>query len=191
MLSANLYTSGSEGTVGQILVSQGAGIAPQWQNHTTASNYYGSFYDTTTQTVTSGGIAAFKYNTSVINTAGVTLVNNVSGNPTRITMANAGTYNIQFSAQLHRTSGGSSKQAIIWLRKNGVDIPNSATHLTVQANALYLLAAWNFFETVTAGQYLEIMWTQDDAIDILYDPANLVVPYPATPSIILTVNKVN
>ena len=189
-ISKALYTSASEGTVGQILVSQGAGVAPQWQNHASVSSYYGSFYDTTTQTVALGGIAAMKYNTSVINTNGVTITNNLSGFPTRITMANAGVYNIQFSAQLKRTSGGTAKQVVIWLRKNGTDIADSATHLTLQANATFLLAAWNFFETFTAGQYAEIMWTQDDAIDIAYDPANLVVPYPATPSVILTVNKI-
>jgi hypothetical protein len=131
-----------------------------------------------------------KFNTTVLS-SGVSIQNDLGGKPTQILIANAGVYNIQFSAQLQRTSGGTAKQVVIWLRKNGVDVPDSSTHLTVQANATYLLAAWNFFETFTAGQYAEIMWTQDDAISIVYDPANLVVPYPATPSIILTVNKVN
>ena len=98
---------------------------------------------------------------------------------------------IQFSAQLKRTSGGSSKQVVVWLRVNGVDVADSATHVTLQANATFLVAAWNFFQQITAGQDVQIMWTQDDAIDIAYDAANLVIPYPATPSIILTVNKIS
>jgi hypothetical protein len=154
-----------------------------------SSTYFGSFYDTTDQTVSSGGIAAFKYNTTDISN-GVSITNNLSSQPTRITVANSGVYNIQFSAQLQRLSGGSSKKVTIWLRVNGTDVPNTATNLTVQANATYLLASWNFYQLLTANQYAEIMWTQDDAIDIVHENADLSIPHPAVPSIILTVNKV-
>ena len=123
-------------------------------------------------------------------TSGVSIVNNGSGHPTRITVSKTGVYNIMFSAQLQRESGGASKQVIIWMRKNGTDVAYTATHLTLQGNARYLVAAWNFFIKLTAGQYCELMWTQDDAIDLRYEAANVVVPYPATPSIILTVNEV-
>lgn len=191
MLGEGISANGSYGTTGDILVSHGSGQPAVWASAASVvKTYYGSFYDTTNQTVASGGVAAFKYNTSIEHD-GVDITNNLSGNPTRITFEHAGTYNIQFSAQLQRLSGGSSKQVVIWLRLNGVDVPHSATHITVQANATYLLAAWNFFQAVTAGQYVEIMWTQDDAIDIVADAANTVVPYPATPSIILTVNKIS
>lgn len=181
-----------EGTSGQVLTSQGPGASPLWTDvgSLIPANKYGYFYDTTTQTCALNGVAAFKYNTPV-QTNGVTIVNNGSGFPTRITIAYDGVYNIQFSAQLYRTSGGSPKQVSIWLRKNGIDVPNSNTHISVQANANYLLASWNFFEAFNAGEYAEIMWTQDDAIDIQYDSANLTIPHPATPSIILTVNKVS
>ena len=109
----------------------------------------------------------------------------------KITVDATGVYNIQFSAQLYRSTGGTSKQAIIWLRKNGVDIPATSTHVTMQANATYLVASWNFFVKLNAGQNVQLMIWQDDAIELLYDPANVTVPYPATPSVILTVEKVN
>jgi hypothetical protein len=189
-ISKALYTSASTGTVGQILVSQGSALAPQWQNHASVSNYYGSFYDTTTQTCVSGAIAYMKYNTTVLS-AGVSIQNDLGGKPTQILIANAGVYNIQFSAQLNRTTGGADAQVDIWLRKNGVDIPFSATSITMKANAKNVVAAWNFFETVTAGQYLEIAWTQNDAVDIIQYPINLTVPFPAIPSVILTVNKIS
>lgn len=189
-LSAGPFYVGDDdpGANGQVLYSQGSLLPPKWGN--LPAHNYGSFYDTTTQTVTSGGIAAIKYNTAVIS-SGVTIVNNPSGQPTRITFANAGTYNIQFSAQLNRATGGSSKQVSIWLRKNGTDVPYSNTHLTVQANASYLVAAWNFMETVAANQFIEIMWSQNDAINIVAEPADTVLPHPATPSVILTVDKVS
>jgi hypothetical protein len=93
--------------------------------------------------------------------------------------------------QLRRTSGGGTKQASIWIRVNGVDVPNSATHVTFQASSDYLVPAWNFFIDMTAGQYAELMWTQDDAIVLTYNAADTIIPHPAVPSVILTMNKIN
>ena len=151
----------------------------------------GSFYDTTTQTVAIDGIAAMKFNSVDTDaTSGVSVEEDPSNRKNKITVSKTGVYNIMFSAQLERLSGGSTKQVVIWMRKNGVDMPNTATHLTVQANATYLVAAWNFFVQLDAGEYCQIMWTQNNDIEIKYEAANVTIPYPATPSIILTVNEV-
>lgn len=148
---------------------------------------YGSFYSTQTQVPTIETIYAITLNnTDADATSGVSIVDN-----SKITVDATGVYNIQFSAQLYRSTGGTSKQAIIWLRKNEVDIPATSTHVTMQANATYLVASWNFFVKLNAGQNVQLMIWQDDAIELLYDPANVTVPYPATPSVILTVEKVN
>lgn len=154
-----------------------------------APNDYGSFFDSTTQNVTSGQIAAMKYATTV-NSNNVSIGLDGSSNPTEITFTNAGVYNIQFSAQIYRASGGSDKKVSIWLRVNGVDVPNSATHITLKANANYAVASWNFFQQVTNGQYAQIMWSQDDTISLLAEVADVVLPHPAVPSVILTVNRV-
>jgi hypothetical protein len=145
----------------------------------------GSFLDLTTQTVTSGAIAAVKLGTTIFSN-GVTVSNN-----SRINVDYSGIYNLQFSMQLRRTSGGGTKQASIWIRVNGVDVPNSATHVTFQASSDYLVPAWNFFIDMTAGQYVELMWTQDDAIILTYNAADTIIPHPAVPSVILTMNKIN
>jgi len=151
---------------------------------------FGSFFDTSTQTCASGTIKAMKVNNSDAFNSGVFVGIDIDANPTLFTVSNAGIYNIQFSAQLNRTSGGSSKTVSIWLRKNGVDIPNTATHVSVQANAGKLVAAWNFFVEIGATDSVQIMWSQDDAIDILYQAADLVLPHPAVPSVIITINRV-
>lgn len=148
---------------------------------------YGSFYDTTTQSPSTSTIHAITLNsTDSACTHGVSIVNN-----SRIKVDTTGVYNLLFSAQLQRTTGGTSKQAIFWIRVNGVDIPATSTHLTVQANATFLVAAWNFFISMNANDYVELMYWQDDAITIAYDAANVSVPYPSTPSVILTINKIN
>ena len=150
------------------------------------ANPYGSFYDTTNQSVAIDGIAAMTYNTTVSSYG----VNIVSGS--RIKFDYAGIYNIQFSTQFERGSGSTAKDVAIWLRLNGSDVPNSATRITFQgAGGHYFVAAWNFFQSVNKNDYCEIMWTQNDSIEIAYDPANLTIPYPAIPSVILTVNKIN
>lgn len=151
----------------------------------------GSFYDTTTQTLTSGSLAAMKFNsTDTASTSGISVEPDVTSRKTKITVSKTGIYNIQFSAQLERVTGGVSRQAVVWFRKNGIDIPDSATHVTMQANAIYLVIAWNYYIQLNAGEYCQIMWTQDDAIELKYEPPNTIVPYPATPSIILTVNEI-
>lgn len=151
--------------------------------------YHGSFYDLTTQTNTSGQVKAIELGyTDSTCTSGFTIANNTLGRPTRITAANTGVYNLQFSAQLNRTTGGQPKQIDIWIAVDGTDIPNSNTGITMQANDGKIVAAWNFFVKLNAGQYVELMWTQNDAIDILYEVAG--VNYPATPSVIATINQV-
>lgn len=165
------------------------GLAPIIEPYLTKDR--GSFYDTTTQTLTSGSIEAMKFNSVDTDaTSGVSVEPDPSNRKNKITVSKTGVYNIMFSAQLERLVGGVSKQVVVWLRKNGTDVPNSATHVAVQANANYLVIAWNFFVKLNAGEYCQIMWTQDDAIEIKYEAPNTIVPYPATPSIILTVNEI-
>lgn len=102
-----------------------------------------------------------------------------------------GTYNVQFSAQLERTSGGASEQCMIWFRVNGIDVINSNTHLTMQANAGKLVGAWNLFLQLVAGDRVQIMYAVTDTdITLLYEPSDLVIPHPATPSMIVTINRV-
>jgi len=108
-----------------------------------------------------------------------------------ITAGTAGYYNLQFSAQINRISGGSAKNISIWFRKNNVDIPFSNTHLTVVANSGKLVASWNFVQYLNANDYISIMYSVNDlAIELLAEAADLVVPHPATPSVIVTINKV-
>lgn len=149
---------------------------------------YASYYDTTTQTVVSGASKAMQFNTPNLY-AGITIANDLLGKPTRITVDETGTYNIQFSAQIVRTSGGSPKRIVIWVKVNGVDVPWSSTYATVEANSDHTVIGWNFFIYMINAQYAELWWTQDDDITFGVDPVSLI--YPNVPSVILTVSKVS
>jgi hypothetical protein len=142
---------------------------------------YGSFYDTTDQTAAPANTAyAMTFNTTDLS-FGVT-----RGSPTsRIFVDRPNVYNIQFSAQFINTGGGAHR-VWIWFRKNGTDVPESATTIRIQGNNSEAVAAWNYLLQMNAGDYFELMWEVDDIdVELHADPATGV--HPAIPSVILTV----
>ena len=148
---------------------------------------YGSFYSTETQYPVINTITAITYNnTDTSATSGISIIDT-----SKIKVDTDGVYNLQFSAQLNRLSGGVSRQVVIWLRKNGTDVPSTATHVTMQANADFLVASWNFYLQLNANEYAELMMWQNDAIELIYEVANTSVPYPIVPSVILTIQKIS
>jgi hypothetical protein len=172
-------------TVGSGLTLTGAGVL----NNTatpTPLGYYGAFSDVTDQfaTVINTGYPMLLGVTDLSN--GVTVV---SGS--RVTIANTGIYNIQWSAQF-RNPAASEHDVTIWLRKNGVDVPGSAGVVLVPAkhgsSDGHTLPSWNFLLDVVAGDYYEFVWSTDDlAVFISFQPAGS--PPPSTASVILTVTQ--
>ena len=147
--------------------------------------YYGSFTDSTTQTIAANTATPMTFDTTE-ESDGVTI-----GTPTsRIVIANAGTYNIQFSAQLDKTDGGSD-DVTIWLDVDGNNVARSATDLTIPSNPGRVVAAWNLVHTFTAGQYFRLMWsTPDNRMRLLAAGTRTGPVRPAVPSVILTVTQV-
>jgi hypothetical protein len=142
---------------------------------------YGSFYDTTSQTAAAINTAyAMTFNTVDLS-VGVT-----RGTPTsRIYVDRPNVYNVQFSAQVDKTAGGVGL-VWVWLRKNGVNVPDSAGQIRIQGNDSEILAAWNYVIQLNAGDYIELMWEVDDTSVILLAEAASAV-HPSVPSVILTV----
>lgn len=148
--------------------------------------YYGSFYSTQTQTTVGNEQKEITLNnTDAAATLGVSIVSN-----SRITVAHAGIYNLAFSAQIKKTSGGGATQIYIFLKKNGSLVPDSNTVLTLANNGDLLVAAWNLFVNLTAGEYVELFWYATAASIELHYNATPVVGLPAIPSVILTMNRV-
>lgn len=150
----------------------------------TARIYHGSFYSTQTQSASADNVAnPMTLNNTDFND-GVTIVDN-----SKVTIANAGKYNIAFSAQVYRgPGGGTGKEVNIWLAKNGNPVSNSNTRVQVQPDYPYVVAAWNFFVNASANDYYQIMWAPSNSnISLLTEGAGA---HPAIPSVILTVNQV-
>ena len=154
----------------------------------TATGSYGSFYDTTTQTNPIRNVPrSMSFNTTDISN-GVSISGSTNPFNTYIKTENAGIYNIQFSAQVEKTDSGTD-EIVIWLRKNGIDLTDSATKLTLSGNGTKVVAAWNWFALSATNDYYQIIWVSADTGMRLYaEPIN---DTPGIPSVILTVNRVD
>jgi hypothetical protein len=145
---------------------------------------YGSFYSTATQTATVINTAtAITLNTTDLS-SGVFL----SGSPqSRINVDTDGIYNLQLSVQFDKTSGGTA-ELYIWFRKNGVNVTDSASQIRIQGNNAEIFSALNYFFSLKAGDYIEIMFSVSDlSVELLAVPA--AAPHPGIPSIIVTVSN--
>ena len=113
------------------------------------------------------------------------------GSPTsRIYVDRSHIYNIQFSAQLNKTSAAKAS-VWIWLDKNGTSVPESATQVALQGSSAATVAAWNFLLDLNAGDYFRLMWSTDDT-GCLIEHVAAAAPVPGIPSVILTVtNNIN
>jgi len=180
----NITLSPTNG-LGQVTISStgGGGIYGN-----TATGSYGSFYDTTTQTnPVINVIRSMSFNSTDI-TNGVSISGSVSPYNTYIKTENAGVYDIQFSAQLEKTSTGNTSATFIWLRKNGIDLAETNTALELSQNGKGV-AAWNWFVNAAANDYFQIMWAADRT-DLQLTATTPVIG-PAVPSIIATVNRID
>lgn len=147
---------------------------------------YGSWFSTSDQTA------------AATNTAYIMTVNNkdyeegikVKDN-SKFTVDYNAFYNLQFSAQIHHRTGGgggSGDSIWIWLKKNGSNVANSATKIYIPSGK-YQVAAWNFFIKLKKNDYVQLAWSTDTTnMAIEADAAS--GPYPAVPSVIVTMNQI-
>jgi hypothetical protein len=145
---------------------------------------YGSFYSTQNQAGLANEIQVITHNVTDF-ASGVSMV---SGS--QITFAEAGIYTLISTMQYQETGGGTAT-ITGWLRKNGVDVADSATDLKLKGNGDRDLYAINYFVSASAGDYVEFCWSSNDVdTNILYIAPRTSPTRPAVPSVITTVNRV-
>ena len=145
---------------------------------------YGSFYDTTTQTASVINTATeITFNTTDLS-SGVYL----GGSPqSRVYVDTDGIYNFQTSIQLDSTVA-TAQEFYLWFALNGVDVTNSASQLRIQGNNAEVFVALNYFFTLKAGDYVELIYSVSNlGVQLLAAPA--AAPHPGIPSVILTVSN--
>jgi len=197
MTQVGNYTQlGDHQTTGSISISgsatlNGCSIVTSCQTssfYTTSSfGFYGEFCSTGSQTNPVANVSRSMTLETTEYSNGVSITGG-----SRITVANAGAYNLQFSAQLEKTNNGVDI-VYIWFKKNGNNVARSATAIDVTKSAGgggRAVAAWNYIDTYNAGDYVEIVWqSADTAMILAADPASGNIP--AIPSIIATLNQIS
>lgn len=146
---------------------------------------FGSFYSTQTQAATT------------INTAKAITYNNADtaygiyrdpADSSKIKVSRPAIYNVQFSVQVDKTSGGTGK-FYIWPAINGTAVANSGSLIQIQGNDAEIFSAANFFLPLSNGDYFQLYFSVD-SIDVQLQTFAASAPVPAIPSIILTVMQV-
>ena len=152
---------------------------------------HGAFQDSTDQVAANTTTAyAVTFNTTDFSN-GVTVA---SGS--RITVADAGIWNLQFSIQFTNTTN-SSQDVDVWFRVNGTNSANSNSRFGFAprkgvGDPYHIIAAMNYFLTLNATDYVEIMWRPTDVgVSIEQYAAGTSPTRPAVPSAIVTMSFVS
>ena len=152
--------------------------------------YWGSFYDTTTQTATSTSEAyVITLNSADPQNDGV-MVTSTS----RIMPTTPGVYNISFSVQLSN-SDSQIHDASFWYRKNGVDVPYSNSIISVPNSHGGVNGRIIFYVDIVfrlePSDYIQLMWSATSTdVKLETIPAGTSPVCPVSPSVIATVVQI-
>jgi hypothetical protein len=185
------YAVNAAGPAGYVLTSGGA-APPVWTPVASLAvgtdAYWGSFWDTTTQTAATINTAyTLTLNTADVENNGVTIV---SGS--RVTFIHAGVYSLTFSVQLTNTDNSNNAHiANIWIRKNGANVTATDSKFTVPgkfgSTQGAIIGTVNFVLPLAASDYIELVWsTTDTSVAVTSFPAGTTPVTPVVPSIIFT-----
>jgi hypothetical protein len=148
--------------------------------------YWGSFYDTTTQTVTSTTQAyVIGLNSSDPDNDGVVVTEGSKIYPTT-----PGVYNISFSVQVSN-SDTQINDASFWYRKNGTDLPYSASILSIPNKHGGVNGRIIFYVDIVLKlqptDYIQLAWSATNtALSLETIPAGTIAPSPVSPSVIVS-----
>ena len=143
---------------------------------------YARFSDTTTQVATAINTPyAVTFNTTDIAREFT------RGTPTsRIIAEVSGLYLYNFTLQI-ASSSASKKEVWIWARKNGVDVPNSASRISITGNDEYKVVGWGFEISMMDGDYFELMRAvSDTAVSVVAPPQPSFCPAVPSATLIVT-----
>lgn len=154
-----------------------------------AGRAYAAVHSDTDQTGSISAATAIKFESTDLS-QGITVANNGSGNPTRITFAAAGVYSIATRIQFKNTDTN-DHDVTVWGAKNGTNIPASATAINVpkaaDGGAQFFQIV--FYLQVAASDYVEALWLPENAaVTVEFTAAGAIAP--SVPSAILVAERI-
>lgn len=156
--------------------------------------YWGSFWDTTSQTAVANTPTSILLRSEDTNNRGISMASN-----TRMTVDHPGIYSVTFSIQFANTDNN-IHDANVWLRKNDSgatgNVPDSDSRFSVTnrhgGTDGNLIGTVNFVLPLTTNDYLELMWATSNAAAYIHAEAVQTVPFvhPSIPGVICTIVQV-
>jgi len=156
--------------------------------------YWGSFWDTTSQTATANTPTPILLRKNDLDNRGINVISN-----SRITVDHPGIYSFTFSIQFSN-SDAQIHDINVWLRKNdngaSGDVADSdskfsiiSSHGGVEGN---VIGTVNFILKLAAADYIELIWATSNANAYIHAEAAASSPFahPGIPGIICTVVQV-
>jgi len=151
---------------------------------------YGAFQYTGSQAITSTTSAfAMPWNTTDFSS------DVYVANTSRIYFPTAGLYNLQWSGQFQNTAN-TQEDINVWLRINGTDVAGSNGLISINARKSandygHEIIGWNYFLRLTAGQYVEFIWSATStSVSLESYSAGTNPTRPTTAALILTAQQV-
>ena len=170
----------------------------KWASNTapTPLGYYAQYFDYNIQTATTNNIGVPMIFGTADLSNGITVVSDGT-NLTKITFANTGKYNLQFSTQFQNLSNA-PQDIYIWLRKNGVtsaaDVVGSTGVVGMEArknlgDPYHTIVTWNFLLDIVAGDFYQIVWATTDISNVTIHFYASTANHPSTASTLFTVTQ--
>ena len=130
--------------------------------YTNSGKPYGAFKSTSTQSGFTANTTYIANSPTVTENGGITVVNS-----NEFKVPSGGTYAMQFSVQLKKTQGTVNKTIETWLKKNGTDISDTNTTITLFNNNRINITLFNFVVTLNEDDYIQLAFNVSDSNIIL------------------------
>ena len=152
-------------------------------------NPYGAFSDFTDQTATAN-------TATLVALATTDFSNQVTVATSKITVQNAGIYNLQFSVQVQNLDNA-PQDVFFWLKQNGTDIVGSTGKVGLPArknpgDPFHDIKGWNYFLSMAANDYVQMYWSTTSVdVSIQTYAASGTPTKPSTASVVATMSFVS
>jgi hypothetical protein len=181
------------GVLGSVTISNGVGsfsslsvTAGAIPFNTITNRAIGQFESHVDQTAVSANVGyVVQMNNAADFNAGITIASS-----TNVTVAAAGVYSINASIQF-ANSDSTNHTSTFWFTKNGTNIPNSASIISVPkvADGGKTLAQVTIFESMTVSSYVQLVWSVSN-INVTLDYSSATVTAPEVPSVIFNMQRI-
>lgn len=151
---------------------------------------FGSFFDSAKQQALVSVATPIRFSFTHLS-SDITVTNNTSLMPTRITVKYAGTYFIKYILQLLKADLASDEVSV-WIRRNGSAYANTNINYTIAGNNVKNILAAGYFVELGDDDYIEIYFSVKNTNSVLTGSLAQASPSrPATPAVAVTIHSVN